>query len=187
MARTFLRPPHGIPSQDTFERLFQILHPDARHARFRAWTHDLILPDFPEGEDEVIAIDGKTARASQGERHPLHTVTAWSMQYGLALAQENVSDESNEITALADLLNAIEPAGAVVTADAMGPQKEVAWTVREHHAHYVLTLKANHPHLSRDVAWTFEHRDELAWKGIEHDYVRTVDKDMVTWRRGSTG
>lgn len=174
--RTFLRLPHGIPSQDTFERLFQILAPDAWQPHFRAWTRELVLPDLPEGEDEVIAIDGKTARASRGEKNALHTVTAWSTQHGLALAQESVPEKKNEITVLADLLNVIEPAGAVITTDAMGAQKEVAWTIREHHAHYVLALKANHPNLSDDVRWTFEHADELGWNGIEHDYVRTVDK-----------
>lgn len=173
---SFLRLPHGIPSQDTFERLFQILNPDAWHARFRAWTRELVLPELPEGEDDVIAIDGKTARASRGDRNPLHTVTAWSTQYGLALAQENVPDKSNEITVIPDLLNLIEPAGAVITIDAMGAQKEVAWTVREHHAQYVLALKSNHPHLSSDVRWTFEHADELGWQSLEHDYVRTVEK-----------
>ena len=77
-------------------------------------------------------------RASKGEKNALHTVTAWSTQHGLALAQENVPEKSNEIAVLADLLNAIGLVGAVVTIDAMGTQKEVAWTIQEHHAHYTL-------------------------------------------------
>lgn len=173
---SFLRLPHGVASQDTFERLFQIIDPDAWHSRFRAWIKDLRLPELPAGEDEVIALDGKTARASRGERSALHTVSAWSTQHGIALGQEFVPQKENEITVLADLLNSIEPAGAVVTVDAMGAQREVAFTVREHHAHYVLALKGNHPNLSEDARWVFEHADELAWEEIEHDYVRTVGK-----------
>lgn len=88
----------------------------------------------------------KTARGSGGrDFSALHTVSAWASEYGLVLAQAQVSEKTNEITAISALLETLDIAGATVTVDAMGAQKQIAWTIREHHAEYVLALKANHP------------------------------------------
>lgn len=167
---TFLPLPHGAPSQDTFERLFQLLEPDAWHARFLAFTQELDLPPL-EG-DEVVALDGKSARASG----VLHAVSAWSTNYGFSLAQEAVGEGGNEITALPEVLGVLEAPGAVVTVDAIGAQKDVAWLIRERHAEYLLALKGNHPNLHQDVRWLFEHADELGWQGVEHGYARSEEK-----------
>jgi hypothetical protein len=124
----FLELPFGIPSQDTFERVFAILNPAVWQQYFYKWTQSLAIPELAEGEDEVLAIDGKTARRSHSAAQAaLHPVTVWSSHYDLVLGQEQVAEKSNEITAIPVLLQTINPAGAVVTIDAMGTQKDIAW------------------------------------------------------------
>ncbi|MFX6532632.1 ISAs1 family transposase, partial [Acinetobacter baumannii] len=89
-------------------------------------------PDLAEGEQEVLAIDGKTSRRSYGNGfRVLHTVSVWSSQYELVIAQEQVEEKSNEIVAIPELLESINAAGAVVTTDAMGCQKNIAWLIRD--------------------------------------------------------
>ncbi len=174
--RTFLRLPSGVPSQDTFERLFAILHPTAWQTRFLSWTQTLVLPALAEGEDEVLAIDGKTARGSLSEGGgALHTVSVWSSQLEIVLVQQQVPEKTNEITVIPELLEVVNPAGAVVTADAMGTQKQVAWTIREHHAHYLLALKDNHPTLFEDVKDFFGYADKVAWE-LEHSHTKTTER-----------
>lgn len=174
---TFLELPSGVPSQDTFERLFAALNPAAWQGRFLAWTRSLCLPELGPGEDEVLAVDGKTARGSrvQGTR-PLHTVSVWSSQYEIVLARAAVDNKENEIVVLPELLETVGVAGAVVTTDAMGCQKSVAWAVREHHGHYLLALKDNHPKLAEDVRWLFEHAEGIGWDKVEHSHTKTFDK-----------
>lgn len=175
--KTFLDLPNGIPSIDTFERVFRILNPSVWQSRFLEWTQELVLPELPTGEDEILAIDGKTARRSRNaDQHGLHTVSVWSSQYEITLAQTSVPEKTNEITVIPELLEIVQPAGAVVTIDAMGTQKAIAWTIREHHAHYVLSLKDNHPKLFADTTWLFNHADSLNWTEIEHSYAKTSDQ-----------
>lgn len=174
---TFLELPNGIPSQDTFERIFQILKPSAWQSRFLSWTQTLTLPELPDGHDEILAIDGKTSRRSHTKGSgALHTVSVWSSQFEIILAQSAVPDKTNEMTVIPELLEIIQPAGATITIDAMGTQKAIAWTIREHHAHYVLALKGNHPKLFDDTTWLFAHADSLNWSGIEHSYAKTMDQ-----------
>jgi predicted transposase YbfD/YdcC len=173
----FLELPFGIPSQDTFERVFALLNPAAWQMYFYKWTQSLVVPELTEGEDEVLAIDGKTARRSySASQAALHTVTVWSSQYDMVLGQEHVAEKSNEITAIPILLQTTNPAGAVVTIDAMGTQKDIAWLIREQHAHYVLALKDNHPKLYEDVKWLFAHGDSLGWKDLDYSYAHTLTK-----------
>jgi predicted transposase YbfD/YdcC len=106
----------------------------------------------------------------------LHTVSVWSSQYEITLGQVSIPEKTNEITVIPELLEVVQPAGAVVTIDAMGTQKAIAWTIREHHAHYVLALKDNHPKLFADTTWLFDHADRLNWIGIEHSYAKTLDQ-----------
>lgn len=174
--RSFLELPSGIPSQDTFERLFAVLNPHAWQSRFLAWTQTLVLPALAEGEDEVLAIDGKTARGSLTSGvGALHTVSVWSSQLELVLTQQQVPKKTNEITVIPEILEVVNPAGAVVTTDAMGCQKQVAWTVREHHAHYLLALKDNHPTLYADVKDFFDYADKVNWE-LEHSYTQTTER-----------
>lgn len=174
--RTFLGLPSGIPSQDTFERLFSMLNPHAWQTRFLSWTQTLVSPALTEGEDEVLAVDGKTARDSFSEGGgALHTVSVWSSQLEIVLAQQQVPQKTNEITVIPELLEVVNPAGAVVTADALGCQKQVAWTAREHHAHYLLALKDNHPTLFEDVKDFFSYADKVDWE-LEHSYTKTTER-----------
>src|SRR5215213_4347580 len=117
--KTFLALPNGIPSHDTFRRVFMLLDPDAFEACFARWARSLM----GEVEREVVAIDGKTVRRSGSRRHdhgPLHLVSAWASDQGLVLGQREVDGKSNEITAIPDLLDTLHLEGAIVTLDAMG-------------------------------------------------------------------
>ena len=174
--KSFLALPSGVPSQDTFERVFAVLNSDAWQSRFLTWTRTLVLPELPAGEDEVLAVDGKTARRShRNGLGALHTVSVWSSQREVVLAQEGVPEKTNEITVIPELLEVVSPAGAVVTIDAMGTQKNIAWTIREYHAHYLLALKDNHPTLFGEVKDFFGYADKLGWD-VEHSHTKTTER-----------
>src|SRR5437879_5505070 len=117
----FLALPHGIPSHDTFERVFDRLDPQAFQACFRTWITALCVHlEMPQ-----IAIDGKTLRHSgSADLGPLHIVSAWATAQHLVLGQEAVAAKSNEITAIPRLLELLDLEGALVTTDAMGCQKD---------------------------------------------------------------
>src|SRR4051795_3677748 len=116
--RTFLDLPNGIPSHDTFRRVFMLIDPDAFERGFAAWVGSLV-----DGfEREVIAIDGKTLRRSfdrRRERSPLHLVSAWASAQGLVLGQRCVHETSNEITAVPELLDQLALENSIVTLDAI--------------------------------------------------------------------
>lgn len=172
---SFLDLPHGIPSHDTFRRVFAVLKPEVWQRRFLSWIDSLDLGQS-EGED-ILAIDGKTARRSRdGEQGGLHTVSVWSSRQGIVIGQTQVADHSNEITVLPELIESLEIVGAIITADAMGTQKQVAWAIKEHDAEYMLALKGNHPKLYADVIWLFEDAKKHNWQGIAYDYFETNDK-----------
>ena len=140
---TFLDLPNGIPSHDTFRRVFMLIDPDAFEACFAKWAQSLAAGV----EREVVAIDGKTVRRSGSRRHghgPLHLVSAWASDQGLVLGQREVDGKSNEIAAIPELLDTLHLEGAIVTLDAMGCQKQIAERIRAKGADYLLVLKANH-------------------------------------------
>jgi predicted transposase YbfD/YdcC len=152
---TFLELPNGIPSHDTFRRVFMLLDPDAFEACFATWAQSLAVGV----EREVIAVDGKTVRRSASRRHehgPLHLVSAWASGRGLALGQREVDGESNEIAAIPELLEVLRLDGCIVTLDAMGCQKEIAERIRAKGADYLLVLKANHGRAFEAVREHFE-------------------------------
>ncbi len=141
---TFLELPNGIPSHDTFRRVFMLIDPDAFEAGFAAWVGSL-ASGF---EREVVAIDGKTIRRSfdhKREQSPLHVVSAWASEQGLVLGQRSVDDKSNEITAVPELLDQLALENSIVTLDAMGCQTAIAEKILARGGDYLLTLKANHP------------------------------------------
>src|SRR4051794_19373606 len=125
----------GIPSHDTFRRVFMLI--DAFEACFSAWAQS-----FAEAFDrEVVAIDGKTLRRSFGRAQgPLHLVSAWASEQGLALGQREVDGKSNEITAIPALLETLSLTNCIVTLDAMGCQKTIAGQILEREADYLLVL-----------------------------------------------
>jgi predicted transposase YbfD/YdcC len=151
---TFLALPNGIPSHDTFGRVFAALDPTAFEAAFLGWVRE--RAGVPAGQ--VVAIDGKTLRRSPDRangRGPLHLVSAWASGQGLALGQLAVADKSNEIVAIPALLDVLDVEGAVVTIDAMGCQTAIARKIRTRGADYVLAVKDNQPTLHELIAHHF--------------------------------
>lgn len=174
--RTFLALPNGIPSHDTFERVFDRLEPQAFQACFRRWVESLAETLGVRH----IAIDGKTLRHS-GTRvkgwRPLHLVSAWASQAHLSLGQVAVETKSNEITAIPRLLELLDVKGALVTIDAMGCQKEIAKQIVAAEGDYVLTVKDNQPNLLEDV------RDRLT-EALEDDTQRLRCDSHQTTEKG---
>jgi predicted transposase YbfD/YdcC len=155
----YLDLPEESPSHDTFSRLFAILDGRAFVDCFLQWVKG--LEEATAGK--VVAIDGKTARATldrRKDKNPLHVVSAWVTANQLFLGQEVVDDKSNEITAIPKLLEVLELTGAIVTIDAMGCQKEIADKIRDKGADYVLAVKGNQEHLADDVMEAFLAVDE---------------------------
>jgi predicted transposase YbfD/YdcC len=142
---TFLTLPGGIPSHDTFNRVFAALDPEEMEKGFAGWVSS--VAKLTAGE--VVAIDGKTLCGTResGKKTLVHMVSAWAESNGLVLAQRKVEEKSNEITAIPKLLEALELAGTVVTIDAMGCQREIARRIVEKKADYVLAVKENQPSL----------------------------------------
>jgi len=140
---------HGIPSHDTFSRVFRLLDPAQFQACFLTF-----MRRFAEGCQGVVALDGKTLRRSfdrASSASPLHLVSAWAVEQRLVLAQRAVEDKSNEITAVPQLLKMLCLQGVVVTADALNCQRAIAAQVIEQGGDYVLALKANQGTLFADV------------------------------------
>lgn len=152
---TFLELPYGIPSADTFRRVFERIHPKQLEKCFEQWVR-LLVDDLGV---QVIAIDGKGVNGSydrESEQKALHFVSAWATEHRLVLAQVKVQDKSNEITAIPALLELLDIAGCIVTLDAMGTQKTIAAKIQKAKADYILSLKSNHPTLFGQVKTWFE-------------------------------
>lgn len=149
--RRFLKLPHGVPSHDTFERVFAALDPRALERCCLAWLRE-VAGLVGAGQ---IAIDGKTLCGSAGSPlGPLHLVSAWATQAGLTLAQVAVDGKGNEITAIPQLLALLDLNGALVTIDAIGCQKAIARQVVAGGGDYVLVVKGNQDRLLEDVQKT---------------------------------
>jgi predicted transposase YbfD/YdcC len=167
---TFLGLPNGIPSHDTFRRLFERLDPDEFQRGFLGWIEAL----QEATERQVIAIDGKTLRRSFDRakgRSALHLVHARAKANHLLLGQVAVDQKSNEITAIPVLLEMLGISGAIVTIDAMGCRKEIARTIRGREADSILALKANHERLFEQVVAFWDRACARLMKGpdIRHD------------------
>ena len=170
----FLELPFGIPSHDTFARVFALLDPLAFQEGFQNWVRALV--DATKGR--VIAIDGKTLRHSfdhAKDKSALHLVGAWAAENNLILGQQAVDEKSNEITAIPKLLEIIDVSGAIVTIDAMGCQKEIAAKIVEKKADYVLALKGNQENLHAEVKGLFLKALENGFENLEHHTCRTTD------------
>ncbi len=168
----FLELPNGIPSHDTFGRVFALL--DAQQFRdcFLEWVQAVSVVT----RGQVIAIDGKTLRRSHDKslgKTAIHMVSAWASENRLVLGQTKVAEKSNKITAIPELLALLDVAGCIVTIDAMGCQKEIARLIIEEGGDYVLALKENQGQLYQEVKELFEDESLVNTDG---DFHETVNK-----------
>jgi len=168
---TFLELPNGIPSHDTFGRVFAAMDPEKFLEAFMRWTQS--LREALSGE--VVSIDGKALRrAIDKGQSPKVIVSAWAAGNGLVLGQRKVEDKSNEITAVPELLRSLELAGCIVTLDAMGCQKQIAREIIDADADYVLALKGNQGTAHEEIRSFLE--DAIARKDPSLAYWESVEK-----------
>jgi len=171
---TFLPLPNGIPSHDTFGRVFARIDPQQFQACFIRWMRDI----YRVTNGEVVPIDGKTLRHSFDTElglSPIHMVSAWATSNRLVLGQLKVDDKSNEITAIPALLKTLDIAGCIVTIDAIGCQKSIARQIIEQSGDYVLALKANQETLYADVRALLDHL--IATGDADLDYYETSEEN----------
>lgn len=171
----FLKLPGGIPSHDTFGRVFAALDAVEFERCFLEWVQAVnVLTD-----GQVISVDGKTLRRSHDKRRgkaALHLVSAWASANGLVLGQVATDAKSNEITAIPELLRLLDLKGCIVTIDAAGTQTAIAQQIIDGEGDYVLALKGNQKGLAEDVQRLFEWAHSIEFSELHHDHVRTVDK-----------
>ena len=188
--KKFLPLVNGIPSHDTFRRVFERINPKQLRAALTAWAQT--LNQCFEGK--VVAIDGKTLRGSfdkEKNLSPLHTLSAWATESNLVLGQCSVPGKTNEITKIPELLRMLEIKGAIVTIDAMGCQKEITKEiVNKNKADYVLALKKNHPDLHSEVSALFnlaETKNQIktdCWEKSEKGHGRVETRKCICIEAG---
>jgi predicted transposase YbfD/YdcC len=173
--RKFLVLPHGIPSHDTFGRVFALLKPEQLQASFGSWIQ--AVAQVTAGQ--LVAIDGKTLRHSYDRRSAkaaIHMVSAWAAQNHVVLGQLKTEEKSNEITAIPELLRLLDVSGCLVTIDAMGCQRAIAAQIVKQGGDYVLALKRNHETLYEAVEELFERAHVMPSAGLVLHYHETYDK-----------
>ncbi len=174
--KRLLELPHGIPSADTFERVFSRIDPEEFKSCFMEWIQ--AISRLTKGD--VVAVDGKTLRRSHDKsngKSAIHMVSAWACANGLVMGQVKTREKSNEITAIPQLLKMLEIEGCIVTIDAMGCQKHIAETIIDKNADYVFSLKGNQSNLHDDVRLFFQIQKENNFKDELFDYYESVDAD----------
>jgi predicted transposase YbfD/YdcC len=177
--RQFLKLPNGIPSRDCLRRLLMALSPEAFQKCFQSWIAQVVGTDG-NNPARLMAIDGKTLRRSHDAAHglgPLHIVSAWASEEGIALGQVATEEKSNEITAIPVLLEQLELTDTLVTIDAMGCQKEIAQAIVDGGGDFVLAVKDNQPNLREAIAAHF-------LKHLENDL---EDLRYRCWETNETG
>ena len=153
--KKFLNLPNGIPSHDTFARVFAKLDPQQFQESFLSWVQS--ISKITEGE--IVAIDGKTLRSSydkKTKKRAIHMISAWADRARLVLAQKKVDEQSNEITAIPELIKVLELSGSIVTIDAIGCQKEIVKQIVKKEADYVIAVKSNQKNLAKNIERVFE-------------------------------
>jgi predicted transposase YbfD/YdcC len=171
----FLKLPNGIPSHDTFGKVFAALDAAEFERCFLEWVQAVNV--LTAGQ--VIAIDGKTLRRSHDRRRgkaALHMVSAWASANGLVLGQVATDAKSNEITAIPELLRLLDLKGCIVTIDAAGTQTAIAEQIVAGGGDYVLALKGNQKGLAEDVTRLFEWAQSIDFVELEHDHVHSTTK-----------
>lgn len=152
--KQILELPNGVPSHDTFARVFSLIDGEHFEELFSEWMRKL----FVKTRGEIIAIDGKTIRGSkkQGQHRGIHLVSAWACENKLTLASVKVDDKSNEITAIPKLLKYLDITNCTITIDAIGCQKSIASTIVKNGGNYVLCVKNNQKELHGDISTAFK-------------------------------
>ena len=166
--------PNGIPSHDTFGRVFSLIDPKQFEASFVQWVQGI-----SQAVKGVVAIDGKTLRHSHdrnAEKKPLHVVSAWAVENRLVLAQLATEEKSNEITAIPLLLQQLVLKGCIVTIDAMGTQRKIAEQIIEQEGDYALALKDNQRNMYEEVKATFLLAEKEAFACVQAESERRVEK-----------
>ena len=174
--KTFLELSNGIPSHDTFGRVFALINPEEFEKGFMEWVK--LIQELTQGQ--VIAIDGKQMRGSKdlpAGKAGIYMVSAWATANQLVLGQRKVDDKSNEITAIPQLLKVLELAGCIVVVDAIGTQTKIAKTIIDQGADYILAVKENQGHLYEDIHDLFEDDWKYNFEGAPYRYAKTVNKD----------
>ena len=167
--RTFLELPHGIPSDDTFARVFSIIDPIEFQRCFAAWVAAM----RGDLKGLTVAIDGKTLRHSFNRatgKNAIHLVSAWVVENQVVLGQLKVDEKSNEITAVPKLIDMLNIQGSTVTTDAMGCQKELAQKIIDKVANYVFCLKGNQGIAHAEVRDFFSFCEKEKFKDVTHDF-----------------
>lgn len=173
--KTFLALPHGIPSHDTFGRVFAMLKPQAFEQCFMNWV--AALRKVSKGQ--LVAIDGKTVRRSfdtASDKAAIHMVSAWCKKNQMVIGQITTAEKSNEIKAIPQLLKILELDNAIITIDAMGCQKKIAKAIVENNADYILQLKGNQQKFHDEVVELFENCLTDDCHGIKYHSAQTADK-----------
>jgi predicted transposase YbfD/YdcC len=174
--RTFLTLPNGIPSHDTFGRVFAALDPVEFQHSFLSWVQAVSV----KLQGEIVAVDGKTLRRSHDKgsgKKAIHMVSAWATAQHLVMGQRKIDAKSNEITAIPELLKVLALEGCIVTVDALGCQTEIAETIVNQGAEYVLAVKENQGKLQEDLKDLFDGAAEVQFREVPHAYERQVTKD----------
>lgn len=189
--KDFLELPNGIPSHDTFGRLFAKIDPKGFHEFFARWVRE--LSESLKGK--TVAIDGKTLRGSHDRKNgrpAIHMVSAWVSDIRMVLGQLKINDKSNEITAIPELIKTLALRGSIVTIDAMGCQKKITQAIIEAEADYVIQVKDNQKTLHEDIAVFFQEPangpfDTFETVDGEHGRIETrryLTTDDIGWLPG---
>ena len=173
--KTFLELPNGIPSHDTFGRVFGMV--DAQQFQVAFWEWVWAVNNIVQGQ--IVNIDGKCLRGSDDQKlgkRAIYMVSAWAAENEIVLGQRKVDEKSNEITAIPELLKLLNLSGCIVTIDTMGTQTAIAKAIHESNADYVLSVKENQGHLFEDISVLFGVDQEQNFKYASLDYKKTVNK-----------
>jgi predicted transposase YbfD/YdcC len=173
--KKYLELPKGIPSHDTFGRVFARIDPEEFQRSFIEWVQ--AIQEITQGQ--VIGVDGKKLRRSydmSAGKRALYMVNAWAEANHMALGQRKVDEKSNEITAIPQLLELLEIRGCIVTIDALGTQKKIARTILSREADYVLAVKDNQGKLHQDIRYLFEYDQRNDFQDAPYEYAKTVNK-----------
>lgn len=172
--KQFLELPKGIPSHDTFGRVFAMLDPEELGKRFMEWVET--IQELTQGQ--VIAIDGKQLRGSaerERGKGAINVISAWASANQVVLGQIKVNDKSNEITAIPELLKMLAVNGCLVTIDAIGTQTEIAQQIVEQGGDYLLAVKENQGHLYESLDYLFQLEREEDFRHSPCSYAKQVN------------